>query len=328
MTIKGKILVSILGILPLFGYSQNLVPNPGFELINDCNVDIMDHPIEGFIDSWFTYNYSQNTVDVFNTCFPIPQIQPPNTIRGFSYPHIGDGMIGVCYAQESNYREAASVQLTSQLVKDSAYCVSFWVKNSRIENMYYWADPIGVLFTNSIITQNEVQTLSPHVKSTGKLDQNEWVEVSDYYIASGGETYLNVGFFGSEIMKYQNMPYEPGGNKVPFYFIDDVSVIQCNKDSLLNVTFELPNVFTPNGDGDNDLYSIKQQNIKTLEVVVFNRWGEQIAQYDGKTTQWDGKDTKGEEVSDGVYFVKAAAETTFGEPLQKQQFVHIFRLTD
>lgn len=323
---RGGIITVALGFLPLFCHAQNLVPNSGFEQMNDCNIDIMDHPIEGFIADWFTFNYSQNTVDVLHTCFPIPELQPPNTIRGYSYPQTGEGMIGLCYAQEANYREVASVKLAESLKQDSAYCISFWTKNSRIEDMDYWAMPVGVYFTDDTITPYEIENHSPHVSSGSVLlDQNEWVPISGYYIAHGNEEYLNIGFFGQNITKYQEYPFEPGSSRVPFYFFDDISVTPCNKDSLLAVRLELPNVFTPNGDTTNAVYSVNHHNLQSLHMQVFNRWGNLVREYDGLLEAWDGRDQEDNALPEGVYFIKAVAESRFGETFSKQQFIHLFR---
>lgn len=303
--------------------AQNLVPNPSFELVSTCNVSTLQQGLNAVSD-WTTYDYNDNSPDIYNTCFN-PPFNPPNTLAGNSMPYLGNTMAGVAQYPSTDLTEVISVQLNQNLIKDSAYCVSFYAKNAFYQDVSYWSDNLGTLFSSGIVDHNSIRNQTAQIIPSHTLTENEWIEVSGYFIASGGEDYLNIGFFTENPSFYHPLP---APDDFIYYFLDNVSVIQCNKDSLLNVTFELPNVFTPNGDGDNDLYSIKQQNIKTLEVLVLNRWGDLVMQYDGKTTQWNGKDAKGEEVSDGVYFVKAVAETTFGETLQKQQFVHIFRLTD
>lgn len=326
MQVRGSILLVWWELLPLLVFSQNLVPNPGFEQMNDCTIDLMDHPIEGFIADWFTFNYSQNTVDVLHTCIPIPELQPPNTIRGYAYPHTGEGMIGLCYVQETSYREVASVRLNEPLKQDSAYCVSFWTTNSRIENMDYWAMPLGISFTADTITPFQIANNDPQVSSGSLLlDQHAWIEISGYYIAQGNEEYLNIGFFGQHITKYQEYPYDPGGSRVPFYFFDDVSVTPCNKDSLFSVILELPNVFTPNGDTANGVYTIRQHNLQRLDIQIHNRWGNVIRTYDSLTEVWDGRDQNGNDVPEGVYFIQAVAESRFGEVFSQQQAVHLFR---
>lgn len=63
----------------------------------------------------------------------------------------------------------------------------------------------------------------------------------------------------------------------------------------------VPNVFTPDGDNINDTFKIELIGGEVNEGWIFNRWGNQIKQFDPLTTTWDGKTTSGEDVQDGVY---------------------------
>lgn len=66
-----------------------------------------------------------------------------------------------------------------------------------------------------------------------------------------------------------------------------------------------PNVFTPNGDGINDYFTITRNDvipcINDMEIRIFNRWGTQVYYHLGKTFSWDGTFEESE-VSEGVYF--------------------------
>lgn len=68
---------------------------------------------------------------------------------------------------------------------------------------------------------------------------------------------------------------------------------------VVSAPISAPNVFTPNGDGENDLFFIR--NIETFPgatVRIFNRWGTKIYESDNYASeQWDGGD-----VPDGVYY--------------------------
>ncbi len=64
----------------------------------------------------------------------------------------------------------------------------------------------------------------------------------------------------------------------------------------------IPNVFTPNGDGQNDLFTVDGVNLKTVEGVIFNRWGQKLFDWNGVKGGWDGRTTAGSEVPDGTYF--------------------------
>jgi gliding motility-associated-like protein len=63
-----------------------------------------------------------------------------------------------------------------------------------------------------------------------------------------------------------------------------------------------PNVFTPNGDGDNERFFFPYSNLESFHVAIFNRWGIQVFESSApdKNSGWDGK-VNGVNASDGVY---------------------------
>jgi gliding motility-associated-like protein len=82
--------------------------------------------------------------------------------------------------------------------------------------------------------------------------------------------------------------------------------------------YVLPSVFTPNGDGFNDLFhpcdstteaSMQQlncppyRNVKDIDLHIYNRWGRQVFHTDDRDINWDGKDeSSGQVCSDGIYY--------------------------
>ncbi len=63
----------------------------------------------------------------------------------------------------------------------------------------------------------------------------------------------------------------------------------------------IPNAFTPNGDGDNDLFRVRTSSMITdFYFVIYNRWGEQIFETRNLNDSWDGT-FKGRELSPDVY---------------------------
>ncbi len=63
----------------------------------------------------------------------------------------------------------------------------------------------------------------------------------------------------------------------------------------------VPNAFTPNGDGNNDVLYVRSTGVADiLTFKVFNRWGEQIFETDNISVGWDGTHN-GKEVNPGVY---------------------------
>lgn len=72
-------------------------------------------------------------------------------------------------------------------------------------------------------------------------------------------------------------------------------------------SISLPNVFTPNGDGVNDVYIPVTRGIASLKAWVYNRNGILVCTWDKPKGGWDGHSTSGEECSDGVYMVAVDA---------------------
>ena len=66
----------------------------------------------------------------------------------------------------------------------------------------------------------------------------------------------------------------------------------------------VPNSFTPNGDGNNDLFLVYGESIKTVNLKVFNRWGELVFEGESMFTGWDGT-YKGQQQPPGVYVYEA-----------------------
>ena len=68
-------------------------------------------------------------------------------------------------------------------------------------------------------------------------------------------------------------------------------------------SYSLPNTFTPNGDGQNDLFiPYPFCFIDEVEFVVFNRWGQKIFETTDPNLNWDGTDLNGKEVEAGTYY--------------------------
>ena len=56
-----------------------------------------------------------------------------------------------------------------------------------------------------------------------------------------------------------------------------------------NPDIYIPNVFTPNGDGNNDIFYVYGANIKQFNIKIFNRWGEKVFESNDLQTGWDGR---------------------------------------
>lgn len=91
-------------------------------------------------------------------------------------------------------------------------------------------------------------------------------------------------------------------------------------DSLPPAIVHIPNVFTPNNDGSNDAFYIDVLHGKTIHVLIFNRWGNQMFEINDFKTKWDGADA-----SEGVYFFTYEIEGVSGEILKGHGHVSLLR---
>ncbi len=88
--------------------------------------------------------------------------------------------------------------------------------------------------------------------------------------------------------------------------------------------------FTPNGDGVNDVLTIRTRSLSSLDFQVFNRWGKIVHHYrkigyipgDSEFAAWDGK-INGKLASPGVYFYVVDAEGRDGKRRRKKGFVEM-----
>jgi len=89
-------------------------------------------------------------------------------------------------------------------------------------------------------------------------------------------------------------------------------------DVLNGVVVTIPNIFSPNDDNINDVFSIKTEGIRELSCDIYDRWGLKLYGWNGTTGYWDGT-TNGKQCSVGTYFyivtvtdVKGVTETYRG----------------
>ncbi len=116
----------------------------------------------------------------------------------------------------------------------------------------------------------------------------------------------------------------------------DVTLIVSNRhgctDSLVFSSIEvlegivnIPNTFTPNNDGYNDLFEITNSGLDIYSLQIFDRWGVLMFKSDGQSLWWDGTNPSGIQCDEGSYFyiIKATGHT--GKAYTKAGMINLFR---
>lgn len=135
----------------------------------------------------------------------------------------------------------------------------------------------------------------------------------EYLVRKTGQTdyvFNDYGSFSVNFSYSYSYPGDPdyteGDNPDAFVF------------SIDNSTLTMPNAFSPNGDGINDIFIIKAKSIVSISVSIFDRYGRVIRTADqnsmpfrddangGYYECWDGT-SGGRQVQDGVYYINVRA---------------------
>jgi len=208
--------------------AQNLVPNPSFEELTSCPVDLSEDST-GIAKAkhWFTTD-KHNTPDLFNECTPKGEYALLGTQN--TPARTGKGYVGIwCYG------ERLEVRLKSPLVKNKTYRVQMYVSEDdsggRTHALY--SSTFFFCFSKALIIKKYIEEslISKKVISVVKNDSNmsnrtKWKLFSAYYTAKGGEVYFAFGGLNTaKAIEERNK--EEYTHTIPFdayYYIDDVSV--------------------------------------------------------------------------------------------------------
>ena len=123
---------------------------------------------------------------------------------------------------------------------------------------------------------------------------------------------------------------QSGMTKVELYVTmagyDEAELTATFSISITNSMLEMPNAFSPNGDGINDVYKAKKgwQSITEFHAYIFNRWGQKLYEWSDPDGGWDGT-YKGKEVKQGVYFCLVKAKGADGRNYNIKTDVNLLR---
>ena len=182
---------------------------------------------------------------------------------------------------------------------------------------------------DSIITIH-LKVNKPKIKVTKSNDidcTNKLVNL----LAEGASTYIwspNISLSNYQVSNPIATP-----NTIISYMVIGTDSNGCkSSDSVtINVTLSsnhqsIANVFTPNGDGINECFSIDSPNtIKNINFYIFNRWGTEVFFTSNPEGCWDGKNENGKPVSDGAYFYIIEGESNCGMQFKLRGTVEVMR---
>ncbi|MCR9171563.1 MAG: gliding motility-associated C-terminal domain-containing protein [bacterium] len=107
-----------------------------------------------------------------------------------------------------------------------------------------------------------------------------------------------------------------------------IDYIYINEPPVYDLEEELimPNVFTPNDDGVNDIFAPLQIGaIKSMNTLIINRWGNIVYDSNDIFIQWDGNTISGENYEEGTYFWMVSGKYIDNRPFQANGYFELLR---
>jgi gliding motility-associated-like protein len=171
----------------------------------------------------------------------------------------------------------------------------------------------GCADTATQVLQIYTQPVAAFTANPLRVVQNEEAVVFTN-ISTGADTYF--WNFGDG---QNSNDFEPAHtyNQIGFYTVSLIAANQQGCSDTISRTayievydkpiLFIPNAFSPNGDGVNDVFFVSGSGFKEFYLAIFNRWGEKVFEAEDQRSGWNGTHN-GKEMEQAVYvyYVKAA----------------------
>lgn len=222
-------------------------------------------------------------------------------------------------ATENNCDEGCSAIITSNVVNAQQPIYYFWNDGSTSNNLIdacngeyslIVTDSAGCKDTASI----NVTSVDRFADFVALVDKNHVYDGQNVHLSSTyydnvyynwtPSTYLqDPNNYETDATVYETTTYvvyvtdQKGCSKSDSVIVE-VEYVNCDKPNIF-----VPNAFTPNGDGKNDVLFVSGEYISSMNFMIYDRWGERVFQSDNITEGWDGK-FRDSNCPAGVYYYR------------------------
>jgi hypothetical protein len=300
-------------IMPIFGWGQNLVPNPSFEEYEECPLSTAELALQTNWESW------QETPDYFNECNNVinGNAGVPENSWGYQLPITGVSYMAL--ATYANYapdiREYAAVPLTMPLIIGQEYRVFFYASlyDGGVKSDARCAtNHIGLRFFKNPEYNNLGNPLQPdnfaHIDYDLVIaDSDNWTFVEGWFIADDNYNWLAIGnFFDGENTTVEVL--NALENYVAYYYIENICVSSTPEDcNILLMSEEIrkePILKVLSNPFFDDLI-IQNERHSKLVISVFDTIGQLVATNQGNKFSFTFETTTWQK---GLYFLVARDE--------------------
>lgn len=281
-------------------YTVTLIVGTGFGCLDTVQqvVNISPTPVPLFVG------------DTLNGCAPLcvnftdQSTVSTGTLTGWTWD-FGDGSpFGYTQNPQHCYATAGTYSVTLTVTSNNGCAATLTIPNY----ITVYPQPVAAFTATPPVTSVLNTTIQFTDNSTGQ--PNNWVwDFGD--------------FIGTSTIQHPTYTYD---NEISFTYTVSLIVTNqygCTDTARMPVeiqpefTFYIPNAFTPNGDGKNDLFFGTGIGIDKYDIWIFDRWGNMIFHGQSLNDFWDGRVHKAGSSLDicqeDVYVWKVALTDVFGK---------------
>lgn len=321
--------------------SQAQLRNGNFELRNSIPNSLGDQQA---LMHWSNAQSSVSTVDYYSSdagsCCDWPE-----TPYGIVNAHSQKSFVGValCGQTSSSNRAYLQQSFETPLEIGKKYKVSIFVCNgspTAVSTSGLATSDLGFYFSEYPVqqTQNWPLLFEPQFKIDTVWYSSQWKEISFVYTPSTAIRCMTIGVFGNNALRETSV--RSGTDpELGYYFFDDISITPFNDDKKpdFNDTGRIieelkpgevfvPNSFSPNNDGQNDLFTPIGNQVFFHSLKIMNRWGEVLFDSSKQGYAWDGMNSKAEAPTGTYVWVLEYTTNIFDSEMKtKQGFVNLLR---
>lgn len=204
---------------------------------------------------------------------------------------------------------------------------------AKAQDLYPTANPVMVVTTDEGESEETAYDGSAPMVATFKANPENLGTYTPYY----EWRFYRAGEDKPFIIRYEEetqYTFATSGSftvELLVSFVQGTDTITYSTDQPFDISIsesklEMPNAFTPNGDGINDIFKAKEgyESIVSFEAAVYNRWGRKLYEWNDIASGWDGK-FNGSDVPDGAYYLVVKAKGADGKNYNLKKTINVLR---
>jgi len=330
------------------GLTGQVIVNGGFEDLSALPSTTGQWSLAG---GWASTGSSENSPDVFHVQGAGGGDLPETPVALVS-PYQGMAVAGFMASGSAgtDRREYVTGTFSSPLIAGTRYRMTFRMTSGELTAFSEGGLGIGKLgmhFSMGTLSQIGASPMmeAPHFVLTPVFFSREWETISFTFVADADWSHFTWGAFGPDSDRIIE-PIEGNQPSMAYCFVDDFNLVLSEGEmsadevdvrgpnpkpqiEVIDLESEpawfVPNAFTPNDDGENDLFLPIWGNLTMVRFEVYSRWGELVYKLSSGSNGWDGQSLSNQNVAAGMYIWQMDLQDVNGRTISESGAINLIR---